>query len=94
MIFNTRETAQTGRINMYCGICGGYVYINGDGDMTCQGSCGEILTREEIEGADFDDVDPSGGYEDDGADYPDDGQFLFGDVCPYDHPHGQFDEEV
>jgi hypothetical protein len=37
---------------MSCGICGGEVYTNGDGDLICQGACGETLTREEIEAAD------------------------------------------
>lgn len=74
---------------MSCGICGGEVHVNGDGDLLCMGSCGEVLTREEIEA----NIDPSGGYEDDGADCPDDEPFCFGDICPYDHPYGQFNEE-
>jgi len=32
-----------------CGICGGEVHVNGDGDLLCMGSCGSVLTREEID---------------------------------------------
>lgn len=32
-----------------CHYCGGNVHANGDGDLVCDGTCGETLTREEIE---------------------------------------------
>lgn len=34
-----------------CGICGGTLYIMPNGDIVCT-SCGEVLTREEIEASD------------------------------------------
>lgn len=34
---------------MSCVQCGGNVRVNGDGDLICEGPCGETLTREELE---------------------------------------------
>ncbi|MHC4300602.1 MAG: hypothetical protein ACYS7Y_25275 [Planctomycetota bacterium] len=34
---------------MSCVKCGGDVHVNGDGDLLCQGSCGDTLTRAELE---------------------------------------------
>lgn len=53
--------------------CGGDVYVNGDGDLSCQGECGEVLLRSEIEAAEAaEELDASGGYDED--DFEDDGQ--------------------
>ena len=72
---------------MSCPMCDGEVLVNGDGDLVCQGDCGETLTREDIDAA----------FEDDGDDFEDDGQpdeytewqdYMGGD----DWDHGQYDE--
>lgn len=74
---------------MSCGICGGEVTVNGDGDLICQGSCGEVLTREEIERADQE-CDTCEEREDDGqpTEY-EEWQDLYGGD---DWDHGQYDE--
>ena len=53
---------------MGCPICGSdEVLIGGDGDLTCQGDCGQVISREELELTwTDDDTEYDASYEDDG----------------------------